>query len=288
MTQSSTISFTIANPELVSKVIELVGNFSDLVNFQLNQNGLTVHAMDNTKVVLFELQLRVGKAIFYSNQQAPDKEYLFGINLKILGHATKGLKEDDELKMSFSTNDDSCLQVTVRKKFPLRVFQYKIAQFLTVDSETYEIEEFDKQVDVELLMKTSYFSQMIKELGAIGGDRIKIEVRQLGETSESPCSLVMKTSNEFIDAHIETQENNHLDGITINVKNNANRPLIVGNEYSCKLLSTITKASKISDQMLIQMSSDGPLGVLYALEDRVGSFQFFVAPFVDTTSDDED
>ena len=60
---------------------------------------------------------------------------------------------------------------------------------------------------------------------------------------------------------------------------------VVGNEYSFKILSTLSKANKISDQMLLQISH-GPLWILYGLEGGFGSFQFFVSPYVNTDDSD--
>lgn len=49
---------------------------------------------------------------------------------------------------------------------------------------------------------------------------------------------------------------------------------------SAKLLMIVTKTSKISESLLLQIDDDAPLSVLYKLDD-MGHFQFFIAPYIE-------
>ncbi|KAF0975234.1 hypothetical protein FDP41_005986 [Naegleria fowleri] len=375
--------FQIHHPVLFSRVIDLLSQFTDLVHLQMSPQKLIIHSVDTTKVVLYELALLEGKAFSYldsalafgSYKKRPSmvisskkviipsifkhvQEVRVGVNLKILAHTLKGLKNQDELfvlidhseevmmmKGAFQESSmefkDPEIKITVKKKQPDRVFTYSMSQFIINDHEleTFEIEQFDNQVQVEILMSTNCFSQIMQDLSQMKGERLKLEiyyeipspchaisgmVQNLGNTLHDSLRLFFKTSKDCLEATIEIQNSaigteedivigftesyskqlqsgivtnntnieNESGNETLNQfegsKNPYNVTSTISNEYSFRILSILSKASKISDQMLLQICENGPLGVLYGLEEGMGSFQFFVAPYLNDCSSDSD
>ncbi|EFC45806.1 predicted protein [Naegleria gruberi] len=279
------IGCKINDPSLISKVIELMSHFTDLVNFEVSSSSLFIHAVDNYKVVLFEFRLLENQAFVFVNQdqtrriKLPNFEKHYGINLKIFSQVTKGLKSDDSLYIQFPSNDEaSDILLHIKKKNPLRKFTYQLSQFEICDNESYEINDFDQQARVEILMNTQNFSQMIQDLHHLNGNRFRLEVEKRDD-----FVLTLKTWNEFIKASIDIS--NGEENVSISISEREEEFVNIGNEYPFKILSVISRASKISDQVLFQVCENGPLGILYGLEG--GSFQFFVAPFI-PNDDSED
>ncbi|KAL9642718.1 hypothetical protein ABK040_009797 [Willaertia magna] len=262
------------NPTLFSKVIDLLVHFTDIVQFKVSKEGLTIHAMDTSQVMLFELKLIARKALTFVGNK-PTREMIFGVNLKLLNQATKDLKQNDELGITFK---EDRITLTILKFCPKRELTYNIALF-DINSDEYAIEHYDNNVEAELLFKTSTLSDLISELKGIG-EKIRFSINNQNDIP----SLIVEGSNECISAKVEVHhDENHL---TISMRNSGDG--LVGNVFSAKILGAIVKTGKISESVLVQLSTDAPLSVIYLLEDCVGSFRYYIAPFLeDNESDDE-
>ena len=59
------------------------------------------------------------------------------------------------------------------------------------------------------------------------------------------------------------------------------------NQYSVKMLKFLTKAQKLGEMMLLEMSQDFPLSCQLNL-DGTGEFKFYVAPFLSSGENEEE
>jgi DNA polymerase III sliding clamp (beta) subunit (PCNA family) len=220
------------------------------------------------------LHLSSGNCILYQSSSSTsfNRDTCIGLNLKLLVNGLKKCTDNHELYMII--DEDSLTLHTVHKSNRSRVTEYKISQFLTIEQGEYEMDGTVKY-DAEVLMPTKELNEAIDECKSVSCDRINVTLAYENRNAY----LKFKSNSEVAsNKSVFTGDSIPFDWL---VPMNDTEKYKVTNGYSLRVLSTVTKTCQISDNVLLQIGKDCPLSFSYMLDYNMGTFRFWVAPYVD-------
>ncbi|OBZ73429.1 Proliferating cell nuclear antigen [Grifola frondosa] len=152
---------------LLDAVKELVSD----ANFECNEEGINLQAMDNSHVALVSVKLEASGFKRYRC----DRPMPLGVNL---GSLTKVLKcaKDDDVCILKAADDADILSLTYEAKNSDRIAEYEM-KLMDIDSDTLGIP--DTEYDASVTMPSSEFSRIVRDLSQLG-ESVRIEVSKEG------------------------------------------------------------------------------------------------------------
>jgi len=242
---------------ILKKIIEAIKELVTTVNIDVSSTGLSIQAMDSSHVALVALNL---KESGFQSYRALNSMTL-GLNIQNLSKIMKCAGNDDIITMK-ADEDPSSMTFIFESNKSEKVSDFNL-NLLTIDSEQLSIPE------------TEYSS--IVTMSSAEFTRICREMSQISET------VTIETSKESIKFSV----NGEIGGGSVTIKGNesdkkedqttleVDEPVSLS--FALRYLNLFNKASNLSNQVVLSMSTDTPLVVEYRIPD-LGSLRFYLAP----------
>ncbi|CAM6097786.1 unnamed protein product [Calypogeia fissa] len=246
---------------LLKKVLEAIKDLVTDANFDCNETGFQLQAMDSSHVALVALLLRADGFEHYRC----DRNVSMGMNLTNMSKMLKCAGNEDIITIKADDGGDS---VTFMFESPS---QDKISDFemklMDIDSEHLGIPE--TEYDAIVRMPSQEFARICRDLSTIG-DTVVISVTKEG--------VKFTTSGDIGSANIVCRQNNNVDNkdeATVIDMNEA-----VSLTFALRYLNSFTKATTLSNTVTLSMSKELPVVVEYKIAE-IGYIRFYLAPKIE-------
>ncbi|KAF8625453.1 hypothetical protein AX17_006854 [Amanita inopinata Kibby_2008] len=156
---------------LLKKLLDAIKELVTDANFECNEEGINLQAMDNSHVALVSVLLRTSG---FENYRC-DRPIPLGVNLTSLTKVLKCAKDDDKCTLK-ALDDADTLNLIYEAKHSDRVAEYDM-KLMDIDVDTLGIP--DTEYEARITMPASEFSRIVKDLSSLG-ESVRIEVSKEG------------------------------------------------------------------------------------------------------------
>ncbi|KAH0790344.1 proliferating cell nuclear antigen [Histomonas meleagridis] len=255
-------------PQTLRKILDALKELVDEANIECNESGLSLQAMDSSHCALVSMNLNSKS---FDKFKCDDNETL-GVNLLSIQKILKCGDSQDTLTLS--TNADHT-QLKFQFENGGRFSEFSLS-LMDIDTDKLSIPEAEPEVRITL--GSSDFNKICHDLTQFG-DTVKIMVKsktivfsatgQLGNGS-----ITLSSYDSVEDRPVEIEMDNSIDKLELS--------------FALKYLNYFTKASPLSDKVVLELSTGRPLIVLYQLDDDTGYIKYYLAPKVEDDDEDEE
>ncbi|KAJ6516453.1 proliferating cell nuclear antigen, N-terminal domain-containing protein [Mycena sanguinolenta] len=176
----------------LKKLLDAIKELVTDANFECNEEGLNLQAMDNSHVALVSVYM---EAAGFKRYRC-DRPMPLGVNLGSLTKVLKCAKDDDECTLKAADEAD-VLNLVYEAKNSDRIAEYDM-KLMDIDSDTLGIPDTD--YDAEVTMPSAEFARIVRDLSALG-ESVRIEVSKEGvrfasEGEAANGSILLKMDRE--------------------------------------------------------------------------------------------
>ncbi|KAG5641580.1 hypothetical protein DXG03_004693 [Asterophora parasitica] len=161
----------LAEAGTLKKMLDAIKELVTDANFECNEEGITLQAMDNSHVALVSVLL---EATGFKRYRC-DRPMPLGVNLTSLTKVLKCAKDDDECTIKAADEAD-VLNLVYEAKSSDRIAEYDM-KLMDIDSDTLGIP--DTEYDARVTMPSSEFTRIVRDLSLLG-ESVRIEVSKEG------------------------------------------------------------------------------------------------------------
>ncbi|KAH8104888.1 proliferating cell nuclear antigen [Phellopilus nigrolimitatus] len=161
----------LADAVILKKLLDSIKELVTDANFECNEEGLKLQAMDNSHVALVAVQLQADGFVKYRC----DRPMPLGVNLGSLTKVLKCAKDDDVCTLK-ATDDADVLNLTYEGKNSDRIAEYDM-KLMDIDADTLGIP--DTEYDARVTMPSGEFTRIVRDLAQLG-ESVRIEVSKEG------------------------------------------------------------------------------------------------------------
>ncbi|KAK5124224.1 DNA polymerase delta processivity factor [Meristemomyces frigidus] len=247
--------------------LQVVDAIKDLVqdcNFDCNDSGIALQAMDNSHVALVSMMLK-------SESFSPfrcDRNIALGINLTSLQKVLRCAQNEDILTLKAEDAPD-VVNMVFESSDSDRISEYDI-KLMDIDQEHLGIP--DTEYAATIAMPSSEFQRICRDLTALS-ESVAIECTKEGV--KFACNGDIGSGAVTLRSHTDVEKPEK------NIEINLSEPVAL--TFSLKYLVNFCKASGLSDQVKLCLSNEVPLLVEYALSNN-SYLRFYLAPKVCTST----
>ncbi|CAK7902201.1 proliferating cell nuclear antigen [[Candida] anglica] len=246
---------------LLKKIVDSIKDSVKLCNFNCTEHGITVQAVDDSRVLL--VSLLVGQSAF--SEYRCDRDITLGIDLESFSKIIKCGNNEDYLTLLAEDSPDNVMTIFEDKKKE-RVSEYSL-KLMDIDSEFLKIDDMD--YDTVINMPSAEFAKIVRDLKNLSESLTiivtKDSVKFTSEGESGTGSVVLKP---FTD----------MDKPEESVKVALSMP--VNLTFGLKYLGDIIKATGLSGVITIKLADKTPALFEYKL-DAGGYLRFYLAPKFD-------
>ncbi|KAI0767679.1 proliferating cell nuclear antigen, N-terminal domain-containing protein [Fomes fomentarius] len=156
---------------LLKRLLDAVKELVSDANFDCNEEGITLQAMDNSHVALVAVKLEASGFKRYRC----DRSIPLGVNLGSLTKVLKCAKDDDICTLK-AGDDADILSLTYEAKNSDRIAEYEM-KLMDIDADTLGIPE--TEYDASVTMPSAEFGRIVRDLSLLG-ESVRIEVSKEG------------------------------------------------------------------------------------------------------------
>eukprot|EP00186_Timspurckia_oligopyrenoides_P002510 CAMPEP_0182445690 /NCGR_PEP_ID=MMETSP1172-20130603/3729_1 /TAXON_ID=708627 /ORGANISM="Timspurckia oligopyrenoides, Strain CCMP3278" /LENGTH=323 /DNA_ID=CAMNT_0024641503 /DNA_START=60 /DNA_END=1031 /DNA_ORIENTATION=+ len=250
----------------LKRVMEAVKDLVKEGNFDCNEEGFSLHAMDNTQVALADVLLRAQAFEMYSCETP----MTLGISLDHVSKVLKCSANDDAvtLKASSETPDHAEFMFESAKSDRISCFEVKL---MDIDAEHIYIP--DIQYTASIKMPSSEYKRIVTDLSQIG-DMITIEIGKAG-ASFSVSGDIGK-GNVCLHPTVAVDKKDKPDQeIAISYED----PISLA--FSLEFMSMFAKACSLSSTVELQLTNHSPMAVNFTMDDEAGYLCYYLAPRIE-------
>ncbi|XP_046747773.1 proliferating cell nuclear antigen [Diprion similis] len=246
---------------ILKKVLEAIKDLLTEATFDCSDSGIQLQAMDNAHVSLVSLNLRSDGFDKYRC----DRNLSMGMNL---GNMTKIMKcagAEDTVTMKAQDNAD-VVAFMFESKNQEKVSDYEM-KLMNLDQEHLGIPETDYSCIVK--MPSQEFARICRDLS------------QFGESMAISCTkegVKFSSAGDIGSANIKLAQTANVDSEEEAVVIEMQEPVSL--TFACRYLNSFTKATPLSAQVQLSMSSDVPLVVEYKIGE-LGHIRYYLAPKIE-------
>jgi len=286
---------TLASGELFKKIVAALSELVEQGNFQVDGNMISFQGMDSSHVSLVSMQLLESGF----EQYRCDSDQCLGIQFSALSKILKCMTSKDSL--SIQAQSDGDVVNFIFESMDQRRYSNFELKLNDIDQEQLGIP--DTEYDTIIEMPSAEFQRICRDLAAIG-DTVTISATKQGvkfsvngDIGSGDMTIKgMMTNNNRKQMKVEEggmEEDDDEDMMTGNVdddddgNNNVKISLsdTVQQTFSLRYLNNFTKATGLSDKVVLRMGTEVPLEVEYKIgDDNFGNLRYYLAPKID---DDE-
>ncbi|KIY69280.1 proliferating cell nuclear antigen [Cylindrobasidium torrendii FP15055 ss-10] len=161
----------LAEASVLKKLLDSIKELVTDANFECNEEGINLQAMDNSHVALVSVLL---EAPGFSEYRC-DRPMPLGVNLTSLTKVLKCAKDDDTCTLRAADEADM-LNLVYEAKRTDRIAEYEM-KLMDIDSDKLGIPDTDYEARVT--MSSAEFSRIVRDLAALG-ESVRIEVSKEG------------------------------------------------------------------------------------------------------------
>jgi len=247
--------FMAPNPRLFAKIIGALANIVSETNFVASPEGLRVRAMDESRVMLIEVDLP--REFFYEYEC--DQEEKLGVNLTDINKLLKKTKSSDTIEM---ISEKGQLKLVIQGEIK-RSFSFPI---LSLAGE--EIPELSIPMKVNAKVVSSALKRAVTEASLMG------EILRFEASVDNLDELKTYTRSERGEAtFIFSRDSGSL--LSLEVEENSKAG------YGINYLEDIVKTADAAETANIQFSTDAPIKIEFELEGG-GKIRYYLAPRVES------
>ncbi|KAI0085859.1 proliferating cell nuclear antigen, N-terminal domain-containing protein [Irpex rosettiformis] len=244
---------------ILKRLLDAIKELVTDANFECNEEGITLQAMDNSHVALVAVKLAASGFKKYRC----DRPMPLGVNLTSLTKVLKCAKDDDTCTLKAS-DDGDLLNFVYEARNTDRIAEYEL-KLMDIDSDTLGIP--DTEYDARVTMPSAEFGRIVRDLSMLG-ESVRIEVSKEGvrfaSEGEAANGSVLLKSTEL------PSGGEKKNAVRIELNSHVNLT------FSLKYLVNFSKSTSLSSVVQLMMSNDVPLLVSY--EFGQGHIHYYLAP----------
>jgi len=246
-------------------LIEALKEILTDANFEFDENGLKIVAMDSSHTVLVHLRLHSENLEKYYCKS----KLLLGINLLNFYKLMKIMGNNDILKL-YVTDDNTCvLNVEIENSEKNSITKFKL-NLMDLNNNTMEVPS--PQFESVITMPSIDFQKICRDMSNISEE---MEIKSVGN------QIIFSTTGKGQFAEQETTIGASNNGITFLQTENENN--IVQGIYSLKYLVLFSKCTNLCNSVELYLKNDFPLITKYNIA-SLGEIKLCLAPrFEETT-----
>ncbi|KAE8349764.1 Mysoin-binding motif of peroxisomes-domain-containing protein [Aspergillus coremiiformis] len=260
LTREERIALLEARLEQASLLKHVVDAIKDLVqdcNFDCNDSGIALQAMDNSHVALVSMLL---KAEGFSPYRC-DRNIALGINLVSLTKVLRAAQNEDILTLKADDSPDA-VNLMFESSATDRLSEYDL-KLMDIDQEHLAIPETEYAATVE--MPSAEFQRICRDLNALS-ESVVIEATKEG--------VKFSCQGDIGSGSVTIRQHTSVDKPEQNVTIALSEPVAL--TFSVKYLVNFCKATSLSSKVTLCLSQEVPLLVEYGLGS--GHLRFYLAP----------
>ncbi|KAF4581148.1 proliferating cell nuclear antigen [Ophiocordyceps camponoti-floridani] len=260
-TDSSRHEMLEARLEQANILKKLVDSIKDLVqdcNFDCNDSGIALQAMDNSHVALVSMML---KAEGFSPYRC-DRNIPLGVNLASLTKVLRAAQNEDILTLKAQDAPD-VLNLVFESSENDRISEYDL-KLMDIDQEHLGIP--DTEYAASITMPAAEFRRICTDLAAMS-ESVSIEASKDG--------IKFACNGDIGNGSVVLRSHTNVDKPELNVDIELTDPVSL--TFSLKYLVNFCKASSLSNTVKLCLSSEVPLLVEYNLSGS-SYLRFYLAP----------
>ncbi|KAH7163261.1 proliferating cell nuclear antigen [Dactylonectria estremocensis] len=249
---------------LLKKVVDAIKDLVQDCNFDCNDTGIALQAMDNSHVALVSMML---KAEAFSPFRC-DRNISLGVNLSSLTKVLRAAQNEDILTVKAEDGPD-VLNLVFESSANDRTSEYDL-KLMDIDQEHLGIPDTEYAATIE--MPSAEFRRIVTDLAAMS-ESVQIEASKDG--------IKFMSNGDIGNGSVSLRGHTDVEKPDLNVAIELTEPVSL--TFSLKYLGNFCKAATLSTQVKICLSNEVPLLVEYGL---AGSsyLRFYLAPKI---GDDE-
>jgi len=156
---------------LLKKLLDSIKELVSDANFECQEDGIKLQAMDNSHVALVAVNL---SAPGFKKYRC-DRPMPLGVNLNSLSKVLKCAKDDDQVTLKAGDNND-VLNLLYESPSTDRIAEYEM-KLMDIDVDSLGIPE--TTYDASIIMSSAEFARIVRDLSNLG-ESVKIEVSKEG------------------------------------------------------------------------------------------------------------
>ncbi|EMD36104.1 hypothetical protein CERSUDRAFT_116007 [Gelatoporia subvermispora B] len=156
---------------ILKRLIDAIKELVTDANFECNEEGLNLQAMDNSHVALVTVNMQASGFKKYRC----DRPMPLGVNMNSLTKVLKCAKDDDVCILK-AADDADVLSLTYEARNTDRIAEYEM-KLMDIDSDTLGIP--DTEYDARVTMPSGEFARIVRDLSQLG-ESVRIEVSKEG------------------------------------------------------------------------------------------------------------
>jgi proliferating cell nuclear antigen len=251
---------------VLKKVLDAMKELVSEVNFDCNDSGLGLQAMDSSHVALVSMLLRVDGFDPYRC----DRNMALGINLNTLNKVIRTAQNEDIITIRADDSAD-VLNLVFESAKQDRVSEYDV-KLMDIDSEHLGIPA--DEPDATITMPSAEFQRIVRDLIALN-ESMTLEVTK--------NAIIFSSNGDVATAQITLKPNDNVEKPEENVSILLSSP--VKQDFSLKFLQNFTKATPLSPTVTLGLIQENPMSVEYKMD--IGYLRFYLAPKYSTDGDDQ-
>ncbi|WPH02447.1 Proliferating cell nuclear [Acrodontium crateriforme] len=243
---------------LLKRVVDAIKDLVQDCNFDCNDSGIALQAMDNSHVALVSMMLK-------SESFSPfrcDRNIALGINLTSLQKVLRAAQGDDILTLKAEDAPDVVNMVFENSEND-RISEYDI-KLMDIDQEHLGIP--DTEYAATVAMPCAEFQRITRDLSSLS-ESVTIECTKEG--------VKFACNGDIGSGAVTLRQHTDVEHPEKNIEINLSEPVAL--TFSLKYLVNFCKASGLSDQVKLCLSNEVPLLVEYALNNN-SFLRFYLAP----------
>ncbi|OAG41294.1 hypothetical protein AYO21_04457 [Fonsecaea monophora] len=249
---------------MLKKVVDAIKDLVQDCNFDCNDSGIALQAMDNSHVALVSMML---KAEMFSPYRC-DRNIALGINLNSLTKVIRAAQNEDILTIKAEDSPD-VVNLVFESSDTDRISEYDI-KLMDIDQEHLGIPDTEYSATIE--MPSAEFQRICRDLIAMS-ESVSIEASKDG--------VRFSCQGDIGSGSVTIRQNSSVDKPDQEVKIALSEPVSL--TFSLKYLVNFCKASSLSTKVKLCLSQEVPLLVEYNLSGS-SYLRFYLAPKI---GDDE-
>ncbi|KAI4730931.1 Ribokinase-like protein [Aureobasidium sp. EXF-10728] len=250
---------------LLKKVVEAIKDLVQDCNFECNDSGVGLQAMDNSHVALVSMLL---KADSFSPFRC-DRNIALGINLVSLQKVLRAAQDKDILTLKAEDSPD-VVNLVFESSESDRISEYDI-KLMDIDQEHLGIPDTDYAASITL--PSAELQRICRDLSALS-ESVNIECTKEG--------VKFGCTGDIGSGSVTLRQHTNVDKEDLNVDIQLSEPVSL--TFSLKYLVNFCKASGLSSRVKLCLSTDVPLMVEYSLANN-SYLRFYLAPKVRPLTD---
>ncbi|KAK6004034.1 hypothetical protein QM012_008884 [Aureobasidium pullulans] len=251
-----TLFYGLAN--LLKKVVEAIKDLVQDCNFECNDSGVGLQAMDNSHVALVSMLL---KADSFSPFRC-DRNIALGINLVSLQKVLRAAQDKDILTLKAEDSPD-VVNLVFESSESDRISEYDI-KLMDIDQEHLGIPDTDYAASITL--PSAELQRICRDLSALS-ESVNIECTKEG--------VKFGCTGDIGSGSVTLRQHTNVEKEDLNVDIQLSEPVSL--TFSLKYLVNFCKASGLSSRVKLCLSTDVPLMVEYSLANN-SYLRFYLAP----------